>query len=606
MHVLFLCGDATLAAAPKGAFEKTIRLPIRGRHPALRLEQLDPKLLEALRAPEKDLLEVAAFVYGADRLVSRASREETAEGWVRELTLVVPVRNVRSWNAVRTALEEALNFLTGDHWRFRFVRARTPGLQPTALFDDSDLRGRTCVALFSGGLDSLSGAVWDRAVNQHRPLLVSHRSHAKVSARQNELAARLRDWNPDFRHIQAWVQLILKQREASQRSRSFLFLALAGALANRFDIPVIHVFENGVLSVNLPISPQVVGTAASRTTHPRFLNEMQQILRTLLSSSVVIDLPFLLKTKTEVVRLLADNGADHLISLSSSCGRPMWQSKPHPHCGACSQCIDRRFAVEACNLLDKDTTYEHDLFTTAADDFPDEAEARSIMEGYVRTYDELSTLPSSAVFEHYPEIYDVLPHVPDIDAVVEMYSRQGQVVADVLDHEINRYASQLRKGELPPTCLLQMVAAGELRRDPVRRYAGAVADVARRAIPTAFASRAARDEQDVQTALQTALTGNKERLDREYPTFAYVHGVGTKPDFSGRRSNVFLEVKFIRGESRNKRKITEELMADVTAYGHRASGILFIVFDPERQIDDDEAYRADIERHTGVFCQIVR
>ncbi len=198
MRALFLCGGAPASAAPAGPFDRTETLSFRGSRPSLRIEQLDPKLLEALNDREHDLLEVASCVYGADRLVSRSGKGEKAQGWVRDLTLVVPVRAIEKWRALRPALEEMLDFLTGDHWHFKFIGFASPLLRPTSLFDDRELRDRTCVTLFSGGLDSLSGAIWDRAVNRHKSLLVSHRSHAKVSARQTELVKQLREWDPDF------------------------------------------------------------------------------------------------------------------------------------------------------------------------------------------------------------------------------------------------------------------------------------------------------------------------------------------------------------------------------------------------------------------------
>ena len=54
----------------------------------------------------------------------------------------------------------------------------------------------------------------------------------------------------------------------------FIAARMVGATRVRF-------FENGVVSANLPISPQVIGTMATRTTHPlalRYFNELLALI----------------------------------------------------------------------------------------------------------------------------------------------------------------------------------------------------------------------------------------------------------------------------------------------------------------------------------------
>ena len=60
-------------------------------------------------------------------------------------------------------------------------------------------------------------------------------------------------------------------REYTQRTRSFLFAALGVTFARMSGLDRLRFYENGVVSLNLPPSPQVVGARASRTTHPRVL-----------------------------------------------------------------------------------------------------------------------------------------------------------------------------------------------------------------------------------------------------------------------------------------------------------------------------------------------
>ena len=105
-----------------------------------------------------DLLVLAPHVHAADTRVSRDS--ESQDGWTRELRIIVPVAEPDRWQAAAPIFVQLLNFLTSDYWSLGF-RARprrfanvapTPPARPIAApFDD--------LALFSGGLDSLIGAI---------------------------------------------------------------------------------------------------------------------------------------------------------------------------------------------------------------------------------------------------------------------------------------------------------------------------------------------------------------------------------------------------------------------------------------------------------------
>lgn len=68
----------------------------------------------------------------------------------------------------------------------------------------------------------------------------------------------------------------------AQRSRSFPYVAVGAVLAAQFGLDAVDVLENGVLSINLPLAGQVVGARPSRTTHPRFIADMQRLLRRVL------------------------------------------------------------------------------------------------------------------------------------------------------------------------------------------------------------------------------------------------------------------------------------------------------------------------------------
>ena len=132
------------------------------------------------------------------------------------------------------------------------------------------------VILFSGGIDSLGGAVQECLQSARKVVLVSHRPVDKVYSRQRRLATEIasRITDPQRRpfHIAIEVNKGKKLgRDFMQRSRSFLFAAVAAVVAQALQLSRIRFYENGVVSLNLPLSPQAIGARATRTTHPQVL-----------------------------------------------------------------------------------------------------------------------------------------------------------------------------------------------------------------------------------------------------------------------------------------------------------------------------------------------
>src|SRR5262249_15566307 len=129
--------------------------------------------------------------------------------------------------------ERMLDFLTGDRWtldfrarprRFTAVAPRRPARLIAPPFDD--------LALFSGGLDSLIGAI-DVLSAGRTPLLVSHAGEGATSDAQTTLFDALKAHYPrqTFNRLRLWMAFpdgLVEGcgSENTTRGRSFLFFAL--------------------------------------------------------------------------------------------------------------------------------------------------------------------------------------------------------------------------------------------------------------------------------------------------------------------------------------------------------------------------------------------
>lgn len=258
---LVLCGGAKRAGG-----DSTLRLALSGRSQniTLKLEDISKRLVSNVPGLLIDLVEIAAYAYCADQATSRGGAAQVGMGadWRRSFRFVIPVRNPNHWNRTKVLepLCATLSFLSEDEYAFEFEKAINPApldkyLELTG--DDGAAFKADEVVLFSGGLDSLSGAVEELSTNAKHVALVSHRSSPKIFDHQKQLVAELKQRFPkQVMHIPVLVtrQEPLRVQEHTQRSRSFLYTALACVVAQLFGNKRIRFFENGVVSINLPIS----------------------------------------------------------------------------------------------------------------------------------------------------------------------------------------------------------------------------------------------------------------------------------------------------------------------------------------------------------------
>ena len=438
----------------------------------LRIDHISRRLAENIPDLLTDMLEVAAYVYCADQFTGRGTSQMTEMGaeWRRRFRFNIPVRCLSVWKnpSILDALCDTLSFLSEDEYAFEFVEsAKLQPLQSYIPFDDSMDQSFELdeVVLFSGGLDSLAGAIDAIMGAGKRLALVSHQSSTMVASKQHGLLAALRDRTPPGSLFHIPVVINKGHSEAvefTQRTRSFMFATLAFIVARMFGRDDLSFYENGVVSINLPVAEHVLGARASRTTHPRFLASCGRLFSLLLERDFTLSNPFLWKTKTEVVKVLAKNNQSDLISSSFSCANVRQATKLSRHCGVCSQCVDRRFGILAAELsaYESADNYAVDLFTGAHQSGP----PLTMIEGYVLRAQKLATMSQHAFAASYGQIFravEQLPGLPDdnVARLWDLHRRHGQEVVSVVDQEIERRSSLAGFLDLPTDCLLSLIVS---------------------------------------------------------------------------------------------------------------------------------------------------
>jgi 7-cyano-7-deazaguanine synthase in queuosine biosynthesis len=297
-------------------------------------------LPEKKQEPVQAFLLLALGAWAADKLAPRSLQPDA---WTRDLSLEIPA--TPDWAALAPRLALLLQFLTGDTWtiqpresqvNLKFVGNWIQDWQPTA------------VALFSGGLDSLSGAI-DLLEQGQRLVLVSHYDYGQLAATQQTLAAALAEhYGPDrLHHLPLRVQL--EGPELTLRSRSLLYLALGLVAVTAFpgDLPLL-IPENGWISLNPPLTLNRLGPYSTRTTHPHFLGELTALWQQV-GLAQKLENPYQGLTKGGMLARCRNLSLlEKLSPLSVSCARPVvgrWQGEAVRACGYCYPCLVRRAAL---------------------------------------------------------------------------------------------------------------------------------------------------------------------------------------------------------------------------------------------------------------------
>lgn len=615
---IVLCNGAELPKGMKSLSKSILQLEYRD------LPRIKPNVKISLPAfvqsvyhlPDRimDLLEIAAYVFAADRLIKRGMPDSVEyHSWARSFKYFIKVRDFDFWNtpSVDKKIGEALRFMTGDrNYEFCFLPGHsTP---PTNLFDSKLFQmtpqENTNVVLFSGGLDSLTGIVQLLETTNKKLCLISHRSKPGTKRTQDQLFKALDKCYPNrLTHYKfnCSFQGGTKAVEESQRTRAFLFNSIAYAISHVLAKGTFYIFENGITSLNFSRRQDLINARASRTTHPKTLGLMREFLSEFGEFEMKTKIPFLWNTKTDLFDMLKSYGQENLITSTVSCSKTFQYIGQATHCGGCFQCIDRRFAAYASDLDDVDEGGIYDL------DFVKNemnSEVKTVVIDYVRQSRNFANWGIDHFYHNMlnelTEIEDYIPGFNEEEKIEKLWNlchKHGQQVLQAIKkmREIhdNPFITIIKDS------FLHVISEREYLKEPVQRLVYDLCSRLNKAIPLAFQKNKPKNENDFNDKVSSILAVLKEDFDREYPhvTFALAKSV---PDHSHSATRLFIESKYIRG-STSPSKISDGIAADLIKYTS-ACHVLFVVYDPQRHISDDDKFRRDFEKSGRCTVSIIR
>lgn len=613
-HIV-LCNGASIPKRLKRKNDKVIELFNEGENKNVNIEL--PNFIKNqlhLKDRLKDLLEISSCVFLADRKVTRGTNNDLEfKSWSRNFHYVIKVRDFDFWNndKLKKLLSEALCFMTGDNqYDFTFESGRDTF--PTNLFDndnyDTTTNEPTKVILFSGGLDSFTGVVDVLEKTQDSICLVSHNSGNPTTANtQKNVYNKIKELYPGrTKHIKFRCNMVGgRAPDETQRTRSFLYSSIAYAISSNIGVNELYFYENGITSLNFPKRADMINARSSRTTHPKTIKLLSDFY-SLIHEQTAFNIchPYIFKTKSDVISILRQLDKSYLVNNTVSCSKVFKTVDNHTHCGTCSQCVDRRFAMyySDMDLDDGNGIYSINFILESIEDGGD----RTTIIDYVRQAIEFKKYSKGKFYhELADQLIDVLDYIEGtqekvFDDIYELCKRHG--------NQVSESASKMRlkhddiSFNVEKNSFLDIVNERSFLKPPVKLLVDEICNRLGRAIPISFQKNQPKNENDLNDKINGIISSERIEYEREFPTISFALAK-TIPDHSINGNELLIETKYIRG-STTPSVITDGISSDLIKYSgcHK----LFVVYDPHRKISDDNRFKRDFEAKSDCTIYVVR
>lgn len=304
---------------------------------------LDSFDVEGCKPLHYDILVLCAAVEFADRRWKRPQR------WRRTLDVTVPVSDLERWQKpeVLKSLHDALKHLTGDTWRFTFIKAknRSPIGSRQMILDFGNTKA--FAVAYSDGLDSRAVSALSGLENQALCIRVAgNRQHKKTG-------------DSFFTHIPFKVEGH-GSTESSFRSRGFQFAAVTAIAAQLSNVELIIVPESGQGALG-PVLLPLHNIYTDYRNYPTFFRNMERFIKELQDYCIRYEQPRLWSTKGQTLSAFLDipgKSKEHLTST-----RSCWQKRRIVNvggikqCGLCAACLLRRLSLHAADVNEASDTY---------------------------------------------------------------------------------------------------------------------------------------------------------------------------------------------------------------------------------------------------------
>lgn len=320
-----------------------------------------------------DLVTVMGSIYCKD--VTTTARKSG-------LNLRIPVFNLKIWNENLKEINDLVRWVSGENFKITFIENMLIDKTNNSMLP---LVNNRSVTLFSGGLDSLTGAFrnFNEGIESDYIGFINKKEEKTYQEELQEFYFTVFKSNTDIILINKPID---KKKHLIQSTRSLLYLALAIAKAFYNKSKQVYLYENGILSLN----PTINNRFTTKTTHPKTIYAYNLLLKQL-GIDIQINHPFIFSTKGEQIDAM-DQEFKNVISKTFTCGSGRSnQLKTHiGQCGVCIPCLLRKISLAAYENENYDSKYYID-YDTKSSQIEQEIYRNEYIQNieYFRTYSDL-------------------------------------------------------------------------------------------------------------------------------------------------------------------------------------------------------------------------
>lgn len=303
-----------------------------------------------------DLFDTISYICYTDFYTKRQEDLDNKE----KLSIVVPVNNVKKFKQIKNNIEKLLKYMTnGEIWNIEFIKQKEKKkLERKQIILDN--KTYNSLALLSGGLDSMAGTCMEK---DNKTIFVTYASNNIENNNAKTVYEKLVKTENNT-HISIDKIPCDEETHYTERTRSLIFLASCFIYADYYQIPVIKIYENGIMSLNPKFN---FSRRVTKTTNQKTLYMFNEILK-VLELNIRIENPFKYKTKKEVIEIIPKE-YDNLIqnetrTCSKNSGIIHFRNKSigNFHCGMCIACVLRQIGMINTKRVDVDYLLPIDIY----------------------------------------------------------------------------------------------------------------------------------------------------------------------------------------------------------------------------------------------------
>lgn len=303
-----------------------------------------------------DLFDTISYICYTDFYTKRQEDLDNKD----KLSIVVPVNNVKKFNQIKSSIEKLLKYMTnGEIWNIEFIKQKEEKkLERNQTILDN--KTYSSLALLSGGLDSMAGTCVEKGRNT---IFVTYASN-NIENNNAKIVYEKLVKTENNTHVSINKISCDEETHYTERTRSLIFLASCLIYADYYKIPVIKIYENGIMSLNPKFN---FSRRVTKTTNQKTLYIFNEILK-ILELNIKIENPFKYKTKKEIIEIIPKEYDKFIQDVTRTCSKNSGiihfrnKSIGNFHCGICIACILRQIGMINAKRIDADYLLPIDIF----------------------------------------------------------------------------------------------------------------------------------------------------------------------------------------------------------------------------------------------------